>query len=253
MRKIIFLFITLFYCIKIEAQIVLSSDLNDAKSTPRDLNILKINLAAFALKNISIQYERAIGSKTTVAFNVNLLPKGSLPLLPQFEQIIDHDFTYQYAKKFQVSGVIITPEIRYYFGKSAFQGFYIAPFVRYENFNGNLPLEIELDSESTTMLPITGNLKSYSAGFSIGAQWKLTKQIYLDWMIMGPHYGFSNGSFAGKKDLSAYEIDEYKGELNNLDIPMLKITYEVNNQGATLRLKGPWAGIRAGLSLGYRF
>jgi len=255
MKKITFILLFLFHLSNGFAQdeaLLFKEKISETEPS-RDSNLIKVNLAAFALRNISVQYERAIGAKITAAAGINWMPKGSFPLLNNFESVIDNDFTFQYAKKLKVSGVVITPEVRYYFGKSAFRGFYIAPFVRYENFQGSLPIEIELQDDSKTSLPISGNLRSFSAGFSVGAQWRLTENLYLDWMIMGPHYGSSKGSFSGKKDLSEYEIGEYKGELNNLDIPMLKMSYKVNNQGATLRFKGPWAGIRAGFSLGYRF
>ena len=42
-------------------------------------NIVKINLFALALKNISVQYERAVSKKIAVAATVRFMPKGSLP------------------------------------------------------------------------------------------------------------------------------------------------------------------------------
>lgn len=216
-------------------------------------NIIKINMMAFAARNVSLQYERAIGNKTTLAANVNFMTRGKLPFLSQFESIIDDDFTYQYAKTFKVSGFLFTPEVRFYLGQSAFRGFYIAPFVRYSTYKGDINLEIEVEQGRTDSFPISGRLNAFSGGFSLGAQWRLSEHFYLDWMIMGPHFGFSNGKFSGSKDLSEYEIEEYKGELSNFDIPMLKVEYVVNDKGATARFKGPWAGIRTGFSLGYRF
>jgi len=41
--------------------------------------------------------------------------------------------------------------------------------------------------------------------------------------------------------------------LEDLDIPLTNKTYAVNASGATLKLSGPWGGIRSGLSIGIKF
>ena len=50
-------------------------------------NIVKINLPALAFKNISLQYERKIGKKTSVAVNVHTIPFGQLPFQSTFKNI----------------------------------------------------------------------------------------------------------------------------------------------------------------------
>jgi hypothetical protein len=44
-----------------------------------------------------------------------------------------------------------------------------------------------------------------------------------------------------------------KKEIENLDIPFVKYTVETDANGARIKVDGPWAGFRSGLSLGYRF
>ena len=77
--------------------------------------------------------------------------------------------------------------------------------------------------------------------------------MYLDWWILGPHYGSSKGSVIGKKPLSPSEQTSLKAELDGIDIPILKTTNSVDANGATVFFKGPWAGLRAGVCLGFRF
>ncbi|HPI55163.1 MAG TPA: hypothetical protein PLU10_10750, partial [Chitinophagaceae bacterium] len=43
-------------------------------------NIVKLNLTSLAFKNISLQYERVLGKKISVACGVRYMPKGALPL-----------------------------------------------------------------------------------------------------------------------------------------------------------------------------
>ena len=42
-------------------------------------------------------------------------------------------------------------------------------------------------------------------------------------------------------------------ELDSIDLPIGDVTAKATANGATLNISGPWAGIRSGLSLGYRF
>lgn len=57
-----------------------------------------------------------------------------------------------------------------------------------------------------------------------------------------------------KKNLSSDEQDALRDELANLDdLPLLETIYTVDNNGAKVDFKGPWAGIRFGFSLGVRF
>lgn len=92
-----------------------------------------------------------------------------------------------------------------------------------------------------------------SGGLAFGAQWRLANNFYLDWMIMGPHFGSAKGTLEGKRALNPDEQTTIKKALGDLDIPVVDLEYEVNDNGAKLKLDGPWAGIRAVIGVGYRF
>lgn len=225
-------------------------------------NILKINVPAIALNNYSIQYERAIGQKTSVGLTYRFMPKSGLPLKSTVENIIDDAETWKQIKDLKTSNFAITPEVRFYFGQSVFRGFYVAPFAKIARYKADLPnfeYDVELDpalgmgSTVTEHIPLSGNLHTITGGVMIGAQWKLSKLLYLDWWILGPQYGASNGHLTGTKDLDQYEQRALKEELEDLDIPMVDTKTEVNSKGARLDMDGPWAGLRAGINLGIRF
>ena len=106
---------------------------------------------------------------------------------------------------------------------------------------------------TTEMIPMSGKLTAITGGLMIGAQFKLSKSLSLDWWILGPNYGTSTGDLSGKKIMDATEQQDLRDELADLDIPLTKFTYNVNGTGATMNFKGPWAGLRAGISIGFRF
>lgn len=220
-------------------------------------NLVKWNVAALALKSYSFQYERAVGKKISVAMGFRMMPKSHIPFSSTLKSLIDDDQTWESIKDFKTGNFAITPEVRFYLGESVFRGFYIAPFVRYTKYNVTLPYNFEATYEGTTVkdkLDMKGSLNTITGGVLFGAQWKLSKAVYLDWWILGPNYGSNSGSLSGKKKLGAEEQQALRDALTDLDnLPLAKTKSTVDGEGAKIDFSGPWAGMRSGLSIGYRF
>lgn len=216
-------------------------------------NIIKLNVLALGLKNITVEYERKISKKTTLALSGRVMPESGLPFLGTFQSAINDPITKLQAANFRTGNFAIMPQVRFYLGhKGAYRGFYIAPFVSYAQYSGNLPY-IYADNGSQKTIYLSGDLHAISGGLMFGSQWKIKKSLYLDWWIFGPHYGSSKGSIVGKKTLSPSEQSSLKSELDAVDISFLTTTNSVDANGATVFFKGPWGGVRAGLCLGFRF
>lgn len=198
------------------------------------------------MKTINVQYERAVWGKTSVGLGLRVMPKGSLPFSSSFDSIDDQ------LGSLEMGNIAITPEIKFYLGKGVFNGFYIAPFLRYANYNASINYEFTSNNVAE-IIPLSGKLNTFTAGVLFGAQWAVAKKVYLDWSIFGPQYGFSNGNLKGTKNLDANEQQALRDELAGIDLPVGTITTTVNANGAVVDLKEPWAGIRANIGIGYRF
>ena len=209
-------------------------------------NLIKLNLASLALKTFSVQYERAIHKKISVGMGFRVMPKGSLPFSSSFDSIDEQ------LGSLELGNVAITPEIRFYMGKGVFKGFYVAPFLRYANYNASINYEFE-SNNITEIIPLSGKLNTFTGGVLLGAQWRIANKVYFDWSIFGPQYGFSSGELAGVKTLNAQEQQDLRDELEGIDLPVGKIESTVTANGAKLKVDGPWAGIRANIGIGYRF
>src|SRR5690606_13195278 len=220
-------------------------------------NIVKINLAAIPIGNFSFQYERAVAKKISAAVGIRFMPKGNLPLKSIVESVIDDEDTWRQFENMKTSNFAITPEVRFYLGKSALRGFYIAPFARIANYTLETPFKFEYyhpsEGHKEEIIPLDGKISTFTGGFMLGAQWKLPKSLYLDWWILGPHYGSSNGDIKGSKELSPEEQIGMRESLSDLDDVTFVDGYEVDSSGATVDIKGPWGGVRAGIALGFRF
>lgn len=221
-------------------------------------NLFKVSLTSLALNTYSFSYERKIGNKISLGIGFRTMPEGELPLKSNLESLIDDPETFKHIENLRTGNTAFTPEIKFYFGKGVFRGFYIAPFARIAKYTAKLSsFEYEydhpVDGPTTSTIPLNGELKTLTGGLLFGAQWKLSKLIYLDWSILGPQYGTSEGFLKGTKTLSEDEQTALREELEDLEIPMVESTTTVNSQGATLDFKGPWAGVRASIGLAFRF
>lgn len=240
-----------------------SFDEDVTEETEPGKNLIKVNLFSLPLKNFSLQYERPVAKKISVAMGVRFMPAGTLPLMSIAKDLaksdeVDDDISDQ-IENFRLGNFALTPEVRFYMGKEVLRGFYIAPFARYATFNVSLPFDLETEDENnqatTERIDMKGDLSTIAGGVLFGAQWKLGKMVYLDWHIAGPHFGKATGKLSGKKNLTADEQDELRLFLAELeeDIPFVKFKSNVDANGAEIKVNGPWGGIRAGLSIGIRF
>ncbi len=222
-------------------------------------NLLKLNLTAIPLRNYSVQFERVLGKRVSIAVSYRNMPEGNLPMKDFIiEQLGSEDQEAVDAiNSFTLSNYAITPEIRFYMGKKGYgRGFYIAPFFRNANYaGGNLLFKYNDDNDIEQSITLSGDIKANTVGLLLGAQWSLSKLFVLDWWIIGPHYGKSNGELIGNSSrvLTPDEQEEIRQNLEDFDIPMVKKTVSVNASGAKMVVDGPWTGVRAGISLGIKF
>ena len=246
MKKITFLLFTVLVCTFAFAQ-------EEKKEVVSAKNMIKINLPALVLKNITFQYERAVAKKVTVAGNFRYMPKSSLPLKSTFVNLVDDAEFERQVDGLKVGNYAFMPEVRFYLSKKgAFRGFYLGLFGNFSKFSADVPIEYD-DAGTTEIIPMSGNLNGLTGGLMIGTQFKLSKKLNLDWWILGPNYGTSTGKLTGLKTMDATEQQALRDELDGLDIPLTKFTYDVNGNGATINFDGPWGGVRAGICLGIKF
>jgi len=217
-----------------------------------DRNLVKINLIGFSING---QYERILSKRVAIALSYKILPSGKflfrglIPMSdPQAKEELDNLI---------VSNSAITTEIRFYTGKKGYgQGFYLAPFYRSAKFGGKgIGIDFTLDNGQIATFNMEGSIKSSTFGLLLGAQWKIGKNFWLDWQILGPHYGKATGEIKGISTiaLSTSEQNSLFNALSDIDIPFTNENVRVDANNAKLGFTGPWAGLRTGISLGFDF
>lgn len=225
--------------------------------SPEKMNIIKTNVTGYVFRNINLSYERAFNQWFSVNIGFGTMPEGKVTFMNAF--LSDKD-----EKRFEnlrVKATNFTIEPRFYIGKGYGKGFYFAPYYRYSKVASNT-FDFYYDynfSGTTFQVPLkgSGSTNGNSGGLMVGVQFFLTRSqnLVLDFWIAGAHYGKGKGDFIMTSDyvLTPEMQAQLKQEIENLDIPFVHYTVETNANGARVKVDGPWAGFRSGLSLGYRF
>ncbi|WP_153395754.1 DUF3575 domain-containing protein [Chryseobacterium vaccae] len=247
------------FLILIPCFLFLKTSAQESETIPADkMNIIKTNVTAYAFRNINLSYERAINQWFSLNIGFGTMLQGKVPFINAF--LKDED-----EKRFQnlrVKATNFTIEPRFYIGKGYGRGFYFAPYYRFSDVSSNtfdFYYDYNAPGGTTYQIPLKGqgSTSGNSGGLMVGAQFFLTKSqnLVLDFWIAGAHYGSGTGDFTMTSDyiLTPDMQAQLKKEIENLDLPFVDYTVETNPNGAKVKVDGPWAGFRSGISLGYRF
>jgi hypothetical protein len=222
-------------------------------------NYLKFNITSPLLSNYSFQYERVLTRGMTFGLGFRFMPETGIPHYDMIKDQIEADAVedLSWLEDLTLQNYAITPELRFYTGKRKYgRGFYFSLFYRYANYEaGNLEVPFTPDMGDEITLYSSGTLISQTGGFMLGAQWALGKHICLDWWILGPHIGLSSGRLIAEASSPFSSIDQQdiRQAIEEIEVPMLSKDFEVTADKIDLKFDGPSAGIRAGISLGFRF
>ena len=227
-------------------------------------NILKTNLSADAINNYNLTFEKSINHFFSLSVNYKKMPLSKLPLQALAKKFIDNpNINFD---NFKFGNTTITFEGRFYLGLSKMSGFYIAPYIRYGNYDLSVPINYtyipEKPSPNISLPPVPvnanldGTIRTQSYGAHVGMQFQLLTKLVLDISFIGGHYGTSTGklNFIAPIDFPQPAQVELQRILDNTKANPFTLKSVVNAHGATTDTEGPWAGIRGlGIGLGLRF
>lgn len=219
-------------------------------------NQLKVNLLPLTAGTFAVEYERTLVGSLTAVGMFSYRPEGKLPFFSSWSSLIDDADVKDALNNTTQGATSFAVEARWY-PKAAMRGFYLAPYFKSANYKAGVPFNVDIDAADIDKIDADGTLKTITVGLGFGTQFRLGKKVTLDWKIMAPGYGSSNGTLKGKanRNLEPDEVAEIQEQLdeNLADLPIVKAEADVKPEGVTVKVKGPWAGIRTGLSIGYRF
>jgi hypothetical protein len=225
-------------------------------------NLIKFNLTGVLLNEYTLQYERVLNRKHSIAVTIGVSPAVPLP----FKTTLLNDFGGNADAKRAIETTVftrynVTAEYRFYFSGNAPKGLYFAPFLRYMNMNLSQNYTFTPSDEKLHTAHMTAAFSGFGVGFLIGDQFLIGNHFAIDWWIIGPFYGTNiTADFLGTDpqmgDMSAQDLANLKHNIESVKLPLYTTTATVTPENNTVEAKlvGPYYGIRAfGLCLAYRF
>lgn len=156
--------------------VAISSIAQDKPFVSDKKNVLKINSLSLFVGTGSIFYERRINEISSAQLGVAYLSIT----------INDTKFT----------GLLLTPEYRFYLQKNAISGFYVAPYFRYQRYS----LEAKDNSKAI--------FSTYGGGAVLGMQWIFQTDFNLD-LFFGGNY--SKGSLDITSGADSFNTNVFEG------------------------------------------
>lgn len=150
----------------------------DQPAVSADKNVLKINTLSLFLGTGSIFYERKVNDMSSAMMGVGYL-----------------SFKFGDTK---FSGLILTPEYRIYVKKNAIDGFYVAPYLRYQKYS------LKNETEAAE-----GSMNIMGGGVAFGRQWITNSGFTMD-LFFGGHYGSGKVS-VDSGSATAFDTDKFNG------------------------------------------
>ena len=232
------LFILLAYCSFSSNAQMISSD------SVHGNNILKLNITSIAFSAINLQYERKISNKQSVA--LGLIYRVNGPVFNYFDRA-----TGSPVLNPELSTVAITPEVKFYLNES-FNGLYAGIYGRWRRNQVDFDYRLGITSDALIAIEYTENV--LHLGGLIGYQTKLSKDIYLDFWVLG--IGLSRSNIIGtlKDDLdllkNGHNVNDIFKNLNGI----YHRTFSYTNTTKSFEGEAWRAAFRGvGVSVGVRF
>ncbi|TVQ17471.1 MAG: DUF3575 domain-containing protein [Bacteroidetes bacterium] len=167
MKKILTLTLLVLFMVPTQSQ---------AQSTPtEEKNVIKVNTLSLIIGTGQVFYER----KFTDAGS------GQLGISYMSYKFGDVGF----------SGLVFTPEYRWYFQRNALDGVYTAPYAKFANY-------------SLSQNSASADYTNYGGGVVIGRQWIRNSGFTLD-LYFGGHYG--SGKLSASNESEDWESDRFEG------------------------------------------
>ncbi len=124
-------------------------------------NAIKVNLFSPIVRTGSFFYERTLSESSSL--NLGIL----------FTKLSSGDTDFK--------GWAVTPEFRFYLGETAApEGFYVAPYLRYQHFTLT-------DDDSDNFDSSKAKMTGFGGGLLVGRQWLFKQRVTFD-LFIGPSY-----------------------------------------------------------------
>lgn len=220
--------------------------------TAQDYNHgLSLGVPGLIVGNINVGYEKVLSENKALAFHVGVFVPREVTVSLTFGDETAAEVLEELDNN--VQGLSIVGEYRMYAGdKGAPFGFYVAPMVRYNNYE--MTVGADFDGETAE---VQTKLNRIGLGLQLGTQFQLGERMTLDWYFLGltiDQNTITIEASSNNPDTDFQEIEEdLQADVD--DLPLYSDEIELTSGNDFVKAKGSiiGLGLRSGLTIGYRF
>ena len=211
-------------------------------------------------RGASFGYEGVVGQQISMNMGVKvLLPRDLSGAELTFKDVNDIQTGTGLIDAGSLKGFTLTPEFRIYFSQKdgAPYGFYLAPWLRYFNYNAD-PIITHLNNQGeASQLDTRFAFSGLGAGGSLGFQHIWDSGFMIEWNI-GAGVSGSRARFTGTVSGQIEDdIDQFLDNLStNLGGVPINFLRRLTNDGTELNARTPpfpWPIIKSELAIGFAF
>lgn len=217
-------------------------------------NIVKIFPTSIIFGKTTIGYERVINENGSITFNLGL-PTG----INHLDLVPDNYLDEINIMDSKLKGLLLMPGYRFNFSKKgAPLGFYIEPYLKYENFNVDFDSEFIDDENERFLANINGNYSGFGAGVQMGVLCLISDVVSLEWSFLGLEAKAANADLTWTDVSGGVDIDDVYDELESdfSDIPVVGDLIEYEKGSNFIKANIPkqfLPGFRFAFSIGIAF
>lgn len=225
-------------------------------------HIVKLNVPSLFVGTFSFQYEVFPVNWMSIGLGFKFTPERKMVFEDTVIDLIgdendtdalDEPLT-KFFDEFEFSGNAFTPEVRFYLGQGYGKGFYLGPFVRFDNYKFSSTYAFNT-LEDSYLIDFEGKHKGFGYGLNIGTQFTIGRHFVID-TSLGPYFSNIKIDFNSTSNysLTDQEVEEFRDELNDFELPNGDTEITLTNNSAKVKLTSDnFFNLRFGLGVGYRF
>ncbi len=219
-------------------------------------NVIRYNLSSAMLfgvdKTIILGYERVLSPHRSFSINVGTI---ALP------KVIDIDTdSFSLKKGGTNNGINASFDYRFYLSKEnkhlAPHGVFIGPWYSYNSFTRENSWDILTNTNNQKTSTSETKMKIHSLGFELGYQFILWKRLAIDFVTIGPGFGFYDVKAKFDSNLSEAEKEQLQQAVTDIltqKFPGMDIVFEDQVLDANGRMKTTSLGFRYIIHIGFNF
>ena len=215
-------------------------------------NVVKFLPMNIPFQSLSFEYERMIDPNYSLTLGVGLPIQGTI--IGKYG--IDNNSN---LKKAEFSTMHIRAALRYYYGDHMLpKGFYVEPYLKYQQIKGNATYEGIDNLNNIYKGNMDAKLNTLNLGVQFGIQFLIAKKITIDLYFLGLEGGLANGNATATSEKTT-DAEYIEADVKNAvaGLPFFIRNWltvkKVNNQVFidANNLQYPW--YRGGFSIGFAF